>query len=140
MALCQQDLICAMRRPLARVGMVYSQQTASFYGGEKAQAKVDDPALGFYQALIEARIPFEMVHDRLLDHEHIAQFRTLILPNIAALSTRNVSRSESLWKAAAASSPPTRHRFMTNGACAARTSDWHRSSVPPSAASEEGPC
>jgi hypothetical protein len=70
----------------ARVGMVYSQQTASFYGGEKAKTLVDDPALGFYQALIEARIPFEMVHDGLLDREHTAQFRTLIFPNIAALS------------------------------------------------------
>jgi hypothetical protein len=48
---------------------------------------VEDPALGFYQALVEARIPFEMVHDRLLDQEHTKQFRTLILPNIAALST-----------------------------------------------------
>jgi hypothetical protein len=73
-------------RPLARVGLVYSQQTATFYGGENAKAQVEDHALGFYQALIEARIPFEMVHDRLLDREHIAQFRTLILPNIAALS------------------------------------------------------
>ena len=43
-------------------------------------------ALGFYQALVEARIPFEMVHDRLLDAEHLAPFQTLILPNIAALS------------------------------------------------------
>ena len=74
------------QKPLARVGMVYSQQTATFYGGEDARALVEDPALGFYQALIEARIPFEMVHDRMLDREHIAQFRTLILPNIAALS------------------------------------------------------
>jgi hypothetical protein len=48
---------------------------------------VEDPALGFYQALVEARIPFEMVHDRLLDPAHIDQFKTLILPNIAALST-----------------------------------------------------
>jgi hypothetical protein len=73
-------------RPLARVAMVYSQQTASYYGGEEARAKVEDPSLGFYQALIEARIPFEMVHDHLLDAAHISQFRTLILPNIAALS------------------------------------------------------
>ena len=72
--------------PLARVGMVYSQQTAAFYGGPDAIEKVDYPALGFYQALIEARIPFEMVHDRLLDRPHIEQFRTLIFPNIAALS------------------------------------------------------
>ena len=54
-------------RSFARVGMVYSQQTAAFYGGPNAVATVEDPALGFYQALVEARIPFEMVHDRLLD-------------------------------------------------------------------------
>ena len=73
-------------RSLARVAMVYSQQTATYYGGEQARQKVEDPALGFYQALIEARIPFEMVHDKLLDAAHVDQYRTLILPNIAALS------------------------------------------------------
>jgi hypothetical protein len=72
--------------PLARVGLVYSQQTAWFYGGRRARAKVEDHALGWYQALVEARIPFEMVHDRLLDADHLARFKTLILPNIAALS------------------------------------------------------
>jgi beta-galactosidase GanA len=65
---------------------VYSQQSAWFYGGDKAQAKVEEPALGFYEALVEARIPFEMVHDRCLDAARLADFRTLILPNIAALS------------------------------------------------------
>jgi hypothetical protein len=74
-------------KSLARIAMVYSQQTATFYGGPKAHPKVEDPALGFYQAMVEARIPFEMVHDRLLDAEHIDRFKTLILPNIAALST-----------------------------------------------------
>jgi hypothetical protein len=83
-------------RALARVGLVYSQQTAIFYGGENAQAKVEDPALGYYQALVEARIPFEMVHDRLLDSEHIAQFKTLILPNIAALSTTQCEQIQQL--------------------------------------------
>ena len=74
--------------PLARVAMVYSQQTAQFYGGERARQRVEDHTLGYYQALIEARIPFEMVHDRLLDPEHIDQFKVLVLPNIAALSDR----------------------------------------------------
>ncbi len=73
-------------RSLARVAMVYSQQTATFYGGEQARAKVEDHALGFYQALVEARVPFDMVHDLLLDAEHLKPYRTLILPNIAALS------------------------------------------------------
>lgn len=71
---------------LARVAVVYSQQTAAFYGGEQAREKVEAPILGVYQALIEARIPFEMVHDKLLDAEHLAPFTTLILPNVAALS------------------------------------------------------
>jgi hypothetical protein len=69
------------RRPLARVAIVYSQQTSWYYG-----AKVEDYALGWYQALVESRIPFVMVHDQLLDPEHLASFKTLILPNIAALS------------------------------------------------------
>jgi hypothetical protein len=68
-------------RPLARVALVYSQQTAWFVGN-----KVEDNINGWYQALIEACIPFELVHDRLLDAAHIGQFKTLILPNLAALS------------------------------------------------------
>jgi hypothetical protein len=39
-----------------------------------------------YQALVEARVPFEMVHDGLLDPERLARFRLLVLPNIAVLS------------------------------------------------------
>ncbi len=72
--------------PIARVALVYSQQTTWFYGGSRAVAKVEDHVLGWYQALVEARIPFEMAHDRLLDAAHVGQFKTLILPNIAALS------------------------------------------------------
>jgi hypothetical protein len=72
--------------PLARVGLVYSQQTATFYGGDRANQRVEDHTLGMYQALIEARIPFEMVHDRLLEAAGIDRFKLLILPNIAALS------------------------------------------------------
>jgi Beta-galactosidase trimerisation domain len=71
---------------LARVAVVYSQQTAWFYGHNESRDKVEDPTLGWCQALLEARIPFEMVHDRLLDQAHVSPFKTLILPNIAALS------------------------------------------------------
>src|SRR6185295_14850778 len=80
-------------KSLARVAMVYSQQTATYYGGEQARQKVEDPALGFYQALIEARIPFEMVHDGLLDAAHVDQYRTLILPNSAVRPTPPICRA-----------------------------------------------
>jgi hypothetical protein len=67
--------------PLARVGLVYSQQTGTFYG-----ARAEDHVLGMYQALIEARAPFEMVHEGRLAPEEIDRFKLLILPNLACLS------------------------------------------------------
>jgi hypothetical protein len=73
-------------RPLARVAVVYSQQTATFYGGDRARQRVEDHTLGMYQALVESRVPFEMVHDRLLDPERLRAFKLLVLPNIACLS------------------------------------------------------
>jgi hypothetical protein len=63
-------------RPLARVGMVSAQQ------GRAA----GDHASGFYHALVEGRIPFEMVQDNQLDAARLAQFKVLALPNIANLS------------------------------------------------------
>jgi type 1 glutamine amidotransferase len=73
-------------RPLAKVAMVYSQRNAAFYGGAQARPKVEDHSLGYYHALIEARIPFEMVHDGLLDAESLKPYQVLVLPNIATLS------------------------------------------------------
>ena len=72
---------------MARVGMVFSEQTRG-YGGEAWQQRSGDHALGMYHALIEARMPFEMVNDRLLDTEHLKPFRLLVLPNIATLSDK----------------------------------------------------
>ncbi len=74
-------------KSLAETAMVYSQQTAAYYG-----PKVEDHALGYYQALVEGRVPFDMAHDLLLDEEHIGRYRTLILPNLAALSDRQCSQ------------------------------------------------
>ena len=76
----------AERKSMASVGLVYSQQTAWYYGAGQVDAKVEDYALGWYQALIESRIPFDLVHDRLLDTVSLTRFNTLILPNIASLS------------------------------------------------------
>jgi len=72
-------------RPLARVAIVYSQQSMWFHTADGARAKMDDAADGWYHALVEARTPFEMVHDRMLDAEHLAPFKTLICRMSSAL-------------------------------------------------------
>jgi hypothetical protein len=70
------------RRNLARVAVVWSPQTSSAIGNAKAEAG----QLGFYHALIEARIPFQMVNEQFLDAENLKPFRLLILPGITCLS------------------------------------------------------
>ncbi|MBC7826620.1 MAG: beta-galactosidase trimerization domain-containing protein [Chitinophagaceae bacterium] len=72
--------------PMARVGMVYSEQTDHKYGGKPWQQKSNEHSLGMYHALVEGRIPFEMVNDKLLDAQHLKAFKLLVLPNIASLS------------------------------------------------------
>jgi len=65
--------------------MVFTEQSGQLVA-EKWQKKREDHSSGMYHALIEARIPFEMVNDRLLDPEHLKSFRLLVLPDIASLS------------------------------------------------------
>ena len=72
--------------PLARVAMVYSEHPGRAYGRERWQERWQDHGSGMYHALIEARVPFEMVNDRLLDADHLKPFKLLILPNVATLS------------------------------------------------------
>jgi hypothetical protein len=74
------------RTSLARVGLVYSQQTARHYGLGQAQQRTEDPIRGMYHALVEARIGFDMVHDGLMGATDINRYKLLILPNIACLS------------------------------------------------------
>ena len=80
---------------LARVAMVYSQQTGHYYGGTSAAEKVENHALGYYQALIESRIPFQMVHDGLLEPEYIDRYKVFGLPEYSGVVQPSV-RSDSL--------------------------------------------
>ena len=71
--------------PMARVGMIFSEQNLN-YGNKPWQQRSVDHSSGMYHALVENRIPFEMVNARLLDPEHLKPFKLLILPNISNLS------------------------------------------------------
>jgi hypothetical protein len=84
--------------PLARVGMLFSEQSNN-YGGETWQQRAGDHTSGMYHALIEARIPFEMVNDRLLSPEYLKPFRLLILTNSAQLSDEQCNQIRAFVKA-----------------------------------------
>lgn len=68
-------------RPLARVALVSG-----------AAETVPDHASGFYHALVEARIPFEIVDSELLGQASLQSFRVLALPNLLRLSDGQCAR------------------------------------------------
>ncbi len=70
---------------LARVAMLVSEQTATFYRGGPDRA-AGDHAAGMYHALVEARVPFDVVHEALLTPERVDRYALIVLANAAALS------------------------------------------------------
>jgi hypothetical protein len=78
------------RRPIASVGVVWSQQNADFFGRDDADLLVELPWRGMTQALIRARIPYLPVHADHIDRD-AAQFSLLVLPNLGAMSEAQVA-------------------------------------------------
>jgi putative glycosyl hydrolase-like family 6 (GHL6) protein len=72
--------------PLARVALLYSEQTAAVHTGMARGDRPDDHVLGMYHALIEMRTPFELIHEAFLTPDRLDRFKLLILADAAALS------------------------------------------------------
>jgi hypothetical protein len=73
------------RRPLASVGVVWSQRNTDFYGQDRAAELVDAPYRGFTESLVKARIPYAPIHvDRIASDG--SGLKVLVLPNVAAMS------------------------------------------------------
>ncbi|HWB90572.1 MAG TPA: beta-galactosidase trimerization domain-containing protein, partial [Puia sp.] len=76
------------RRPIATVGVLWSQENYDLYGREHTEERIDLPWRGFTSALIRARIPYLPVHADDIDQTQLA---VLILPDLALLSTEQVA-------------------------------------------------
>jgi hypothetical protein len=72
--------------PLARVAVLHSEQTETYHAGAAPGDRAEDHVLGMYHALVEARVPFELVHEAFLTPDRLDHFRLLILADAAALS------------------------------------------------------
>ena len=72
-------------RSLARVALLFSEQTAAAYA-PGPQRPVADHVAGMYHALVEARVPFDLVHEAFLTPETLDRYALVVLANAAALS------------------------------------------------------
>lgn len=73
------------RRPLAAVGLVWSQRNVDYYCREDSADLVEGAYRGFMQALVRARIPFIPVHADHIERDG-RDLSVLVLPNLAAMS------------------------------------------------------
>src|SRR5439155_10847877 len=78
------------RRPVATVGVLWSQENTDYYGREKADELVEQPYRGVVQALLRARTPYLPIHADYLERDR-AGLALLILPNLAAMSDAQCS-------------------------------------------------
>lgn len=74
------------RRPVASVGLVWTQENTEFYGRDNAEELVELPWRGMAQALLRARIPYIPVHADHIDRD-AGQFAVLVLPNLAIMTS-----------------------------------------------------
>ena len=78
------------RRPLANVGMMWSDTNNIFYGRESFEGRVVEPYRGMVDALTRARIPFRPVHIDQLDRD-AKELACIILPDLAAMSDEQIA-------------------------------------------------
>lgn len=70
----------------ARVALVLSRHTQDNYGRDKPQARYLDFIRGWYCALQEAHIPFDVISDKLITAERLARYDAVVTSNLACLS------------------------------------------------------
>lgn len=86
-------------RSNARVAIVYSRYTQDNYGRDDPYGRYVDAVRGYYCALLEAHIPFDVLSDKFLEIERLQQYQVLVLPNSACLSEVAVAAIKAFAKA-----------------------------------------
>lgn len=73
------------KRSLSKVAVIASSRSVTAYKAPYTEDRTDHLE-GMYAALVEARIPFDYVHDEDLTPQRLSSYSAVILPNVALLS------------------------------------------------------
>ncbi len=86
----------------ARVVIVLSRHNQDNYGRDNPHARYLDFIRGWYCALQEAHIPFDVISDKLIAPERLARYRVVVISNLACVSDAAASVLEQFARAGGA--------------------------------------
>ncbi len=72
-------------KPIEELAIVYSQQTADYYGADEA-SNWQKHYRGVYECLVESHLQFTVLHEKALNTVDLDTFKCIILPNTAIIS------------------------------------------------------
>jgi hypothetical protein len=72
-------------KPTAEIAVIDPSTTLRHWAPEE-RSSAERHDLGFYHALVEARLPFELLSDQVLMRENLDRFKLLVLANASCLS------------------------------------------------------
>jgi hypothetical protein len=75
----------------ARVALVFSRHTQDNYGRGKPHARYLDFVRGWYCALMEAHVPFDVISDKIVSAERLKRYSALVISNLACVSDETAS-------------------------------------------------
>ena len=75
----------------ARVVLVLSRYTQDNHGRDKPQERYLNFVRGWYLALQEAHIPFDVISDKLLSPERLQRYGVVVISNLACVSNAAVA-------------------------------------------------
>ncbi len=78
----------------ARVALVYSRHTQDNYAGDDPHGAYLDAVRGYYCALLEAHVPFDVISDKFIDAARLQRYRVLVLPNMACVDDAGAAAIE----------------------------------------------
>ena len=70
----------------ARVAIVFSRHTQDNYGRDRPHERYLDFIRGWYCALQEAHIPFDVISDKVVTCERLQRYRAVVLSNLACVT------------------------------------------------------
>ncbi len=78
------------RKSAARVALVYSRASLDYAGGSQPDLNYLDGFRGAYNALLDGRLPFDLVSDKRLRAADLARYDAVLLPNLACMADETV--------------------------------------------------